>query len=292
MPVTDDCQAKPLHVAVALGAVLAFAYASVLAHLSRQWAVDENYSHGLAVIPFSVYLAWQRRARIAAADITPSAFGLALILVSALAFVAGQLGAELFLTRLSFVGMTAGAIGWVFGTERLRLLAGPLAFLLFMIPLPALVFNQITLPLQFVASSVAETLIRAAGIPVLREGNVLQLPSGSLEVVQACSGIRSLVSLAMVGVVIGCVRGSGGATVFFSAIVAAPIAIAVNALRITATGMASTWLGPAAAEGFFHALTGITLFAISVLVLAVVSTVAGRVFDAMERTAASVRAAA
>jgi len=288
----SPAHASAPHVALALGLVLAWAYGSVLAGLVAQWTSDDNYSHGFLVIPFAAYLAWQRRSHIAKADSRPSAIGLALLAGSAVAFVAGQLGAELFLTRLSLVGTLAGSIGWVFGAHRLRVLALPLLFLLFMIPLPAIVFNHIALPLQFVASSAGETMIRAAGIPVLREGNVLQLPSGDLEVVQACSGIRSLVSLAMVGVAISCLRGNGRWAILFSALVATPIAIGVNAVRIAGTGIASTWVGPAAAEGFFHALTGVTLFALATLVLAVVSDAAGRAIDGAERLAARPQAVA
>jgi exosortase len=283
---------KPLHIAVAIAVVLIAAYASVLARLIGQWASDENYSHGFLVVPFSVYLAWQRRARIAAADSAPSALSLVLILVSAAAFIAGQFGAELFLTRISLIGMIAGTVGWIFGGQRLRALALPLLFLLFMVPLPALLFNQITLPLQFVASAAGETLIRTAGIPVLREGNVLQLPGTSLEVVQACSGIRSLVSLAMVGVAISCLRGAGGWAMLFSAIAAAPIAIATNALRIAGTGVAATWIGPAAAEGFFHAFTGMALFAAAVAGLAAAGRLAEHAIDSAARYTARAGAVA
>ena len=285
-PDDDRRRARSVQVAVGVGIVLNATYAPVLTRLVAQWSSDENYSHGFLVIPFALYLAWQRRAQLDLAEARPSALGLALILGSAVAFVAGQLGAELFLTRLSLVGMTAGAIGWMFGTKALRAFALPLVFLLFMVPLPALIFNQITLPLQFVASAAGETLIRGAGIPVLREGNVLQLPGGSLEVVQACSGIRSLVSLTMVGVAISCLRGGGRWTTVFSAIAAAPIAIVTNALRIAGTGIASTWIGPAAAEGFFHAFTGIVLFATAVVALVLASRVAESVLDAAERLAA------
>jgi exosortase len=283
VPALPRGDAKPLCVAAAVVLFLVCAFAPTLSRLVAQWASDENYSHGFLVVPFSLYLAWQRRGRIASADAEPSWPGLALVVVSAAAFVAGQFGAELFLTRISFIGMTAGAIGWIFGKGRLRALAAPLLFLLFMVPLPALVFNQITLPLQFVASAAGETLIRAAGIPVLREGNVLQLPSGSLEVVEACSGIRSLVSLTMAGVALGYMRDANRWTVLFGGVAAAPIAIVTNALRIGGTGIASAWAGPAAAEGFFHAFTGVLLFATAVLALVAVCRVAEHVVAAAGR---------
>jgi len=282
-------RAAPVLVAAGTALVLSAAYAPVLARLVAQWASDENYSHGFLVVPFSLYLAWQRRAQLRVADPRPSWLGVALIAASIVAFVAGQFGAELFLTRISLVGMIAGAIGWIFGARPLRALALPLLFLLFMIPLPALVFNRITLPLQFVASAAGEMLIRGAGVPVLREGNVLQLPGGSLEVVEACSGIRSLVSLAMVGVAVSCLRGGGRWTIAFSALAAAPIAIVANAVRIAGTGIASTWLGPAAAEGFFHTFAGVALFAVAVTVLIAASRVAEALAVFAERRAARPR---
>jgi exosortase len=283
---------RPLFVALAAALALVCAYAPVLARLVAQWASDDNYSHGFLVVPFSIYLAWQRRAQIAEADSRPSTLGLALIVCSAVAFAAGQFGAELFLTRMSLIGMTAGAIGWIFGGRRLRVLALPLLFLLFMVPLPALVFNQVTLPLQFVASAAGEALIRAAGVPVLREGNVLQLPGGSLEVVQACSGIRSLESLAMVGVAISCLRGGGRSMALFSAIAAVPIAIVTNAVRIAGTGIASNWLGAAAAEGFFHAFTGVALFTAGIVGLLAAVRLADVVVHSAGRLAARHRAVA
>jgi exosortase len=248
--------------------VLLFVYAPTLAGLARQWAHDDNYSHGFLVPLFAAYVAWQRREQLAAADIRPCAVGVALLLLGALTFVAGQLAAELFLTRISLVAMLAGILGFVWGRGHLRLLAFPLLFLFFMVPLPAVVFNQITLPLQFVASAAGETIIRATGIPVLREGNVLQLPSGNLEVVQACSGIRSLVSLGMAAVVMSYIRGAGPVAIVVSLAAAVPIAIVANALRVAGTGIAANWIGPEVAEGFLHTFTGVVLFGVAVTALA------------------------
>lgn len=245
---------------LSIALVITWIYAPTLSQLAHQWATDPNYSHGFLVVPFSAYIAWHRRAALASAEIAPSIVGLLLVIISALLFLAGELGAEVFLTRLSLVSVLAGAVGFVWGRTHLRLLAFPLAFLLFMIPLPAILFNQITLPLQFVASSLGETLIRGAGIPVLREGNVLQLANVNLEVVEACSGIRSLVSLTMVAVVLAFWRRGGWWAAGVIVAAAVPVAIFTNACRIAGTAFASTWLGPAAADGFFHAFTGVVLF--------------------------------
>jgi exosortase len=245
---------------VSFAVVFTWIYAPTLSQLAHQWATDPNYSHGFLVVPFSAYIAWRRRAALASADTAPSIAGLVVVLMSAMLFLAGELGAEIFLTRLSLVGVLAGAVGFVWGRTHLQLLAFPLVFLLFMIPLPAIVFNQITLPLQFIASSLGETLIRDAGIPVLREGNVLQLANVNLEVVEACSGIRSLVSLTMVAVILAFWRGGGWRTTGLIVAAAVPVAIFTNACRIAGTAFASSWFGAAAADGFFHAFTGVVLF--------------------------------
>jgi exosortase len=257
-------------------AVLTWTYAPVLAALAAQWRSDENYSHGFLVVPFAAYVAWQRRRALLAAEPAPSTFGLLIVLASAIFFVAGQFGAELLLTRISLIGMLAGTVAFVWGGAHLRILAFPLLFLLFMIPLPALVMNQITMPLQFVASSVGETLIRTAGIPVLRDGNVLQLPSGSLEVVEACSGIRSLVSLIMIAVLIGYGRNTGRGAMLLGALSAVPVAIITNAARVAGTGLASSWIGPAAADGFFHTFTGLLMFGTALVILLGVSPIIAR----------------
>src|SRR5262249_24375826 len=150
-----------------------------------------------------------------------------------------------------------------------RVLAFPLAFLALMVPLPAIVFNQITFPLQLVASRVGEAVISAAGVPVLREGNVLQLPTRTLEGAEACSGIRSLVSLLMLSILLGHVSRARAGQRIPIATAAVPIAILANALRVAVTGLASAWISPAAADGFFHAFTGWVAFVVACAALVV-----------------------
>jgi exosortase len=181
--------------------------------------------------------------------------------------IAGLLGAELFLTRISLVGTLAGTVLYVWGVEHARILAFPLAFLLLMIPLPAIVFNEIALPLQLLASRVGEAAIQLAGIPVLRDGNVLKLPTTSLEVAEACSGIRSLVSLTMVAVVLGYFAERRTVARVLIALSAVPIAILANAIRVAGTGIAAQWIGPSAARGFFHTFSGWCMFVVAFVAL-------------------------
>ena len=254
-------------VALLLTVGVLWLYHNVLSSLVRQWASDDNYSHGFFVLPLAAFFVWERRDALAAAAPRPSLTGLALIGVSLGVLIAGLLGVELFLTRISLVGTVAGIVLFVWGREHARILAFPLAFLLLMVPLPAIVFNQIALPLQLLASSVGEATIRLAGIPVLREGNILKLPATSLEVVEACSGIRSLVSLTMVAVLLGYFAERRTRTRVLIALSAVPIAILANAIRVAGTGIVAQWIGPSAARGFFHSFSGWCMFVVAFLAL-------------------------
>jgi exosortase len=235
-------------------------YLPVLSSLVRQWASDENYSHGFIIIPFAVYFAWQRRRALSALPAQPSLAGLVIVAGSLAIFLAGLLGAELFLTRISLIGVLAGSIWFLFGWRHVRLLAFPLLLLILMVPLPAMIFNQIAFPLQLFASRVGEGVLTMAGVPVVREGNVLELASTKLEVAQACSGIRSLVSLLTLGILLGKLTEPRMPVRVLLALLTVPVAIAANAARVAGTGLAANWIGPEAAEGFFHAFSGWLVF--------------------------------
>ncbi len=262
-------------VACILAAGLIWMYWGILLSLGRQWASDDNYSHGFFVIPLAAFFVWERRAALALATNRPSWLGLAVIAMSLLLLVAGRLGAELFLTRISLIGVLAGITLFVWGWEHLRVVAFPIAFLLLMVPLPAIIFNKMAFPLQLLASQVGETVIAAAGIPVVREGNVLQLSTRDLEVAEACSGIRSLVSLLMLAIVLGYFTERRTGARVLIALAAVPIAIAANAARVAGTGIASELVSPAAAEGFFHSFSGWLLFVVAFAALLLVQRLIG-----------------
>ncbi len=241
----------------------------------RQWSSDDNYSHGFFVLPLAAYFAWERRAAARdRGDRRPSVLGLLVIVGSLLVYTAGLLGAELFLTRISMIGVIAGTVLFVWGWAHVRILLFPILFLLLMVPLPSIIFNQIAFPLQLVASQAGEAVITTAGIPVLREGNVLQLPSRTLEVAEACSGIRSLVSLLMLAIVLGYFTERRTGARVLIALAAVPIAIVANAARVAGTGLAAEWVSPAAAEGFFHTFSGWLVFVVAFAGLLLVQQVA------------------
>jgi len=256
-------------VCVLAGAVL-WIYGGILSSLARQWASDDNYSHGFFVVPLALYFIWERRSQLKAAPLAPSAAGVLILVLSLGVLIAGLLGAELFLTRISLIGVLSGTVLYVWGRHHFRILVFPLAFLILMVPLPTIIFNQIAFPLQLLASRAGEMVIGLAGIPVVREGNVLQLPSQTLEVAEACSGIRSLVSLIMLAIVLGHFTEPRISRRVLLAIAAVPIAIVANAARVAGTGLISEWVSPAAADGFLHTFSGWLLFVVAFIGLVAV----------------------
>ena len=239
---------------------LAWLYGPVLVGLARQWRDDSTYSHGWVIAPLALMLAWRQRQQFRAAARQPSTVGLAIVIASLAVFVGGTLAAELFLTRVSLIGVVAGSVLYGFGRTHFRLLAFPIAFLIFMIPLPAILFDRVAVSLQLVASALGEQLLRSTGVAVLRDGNLLRLASVTLEVNDACSGIRSLMALVAVTTLAGYLFEPNQSRRVAVAAAAVPLAIGLNAVRITATGLAALRFGPWAASGAVHEATGAVVF--------------------------------
>jgi len=242
-------------------------YRGVIAKLVNDWWIDDNYSHGFLIVPLALFFIWERRAKLAAARPGGSWAGLALVLCSIAVLTAGVLGSELFLTRVSMLGTIAGIVLFMFGWELLRKLAFPILFLLLMIPIPAIIFNQVAFPLQLLASRFGEFALVAAGIPVLREGNVIQLANTSLEVAEACSGIRSLISLLTLGIVYGYFTDARIWMRGALALATIPVAIVANGIRVAGTGVAAHYYGAEAAQGFFHSFSGWLIFILAFAML-------------------------
>lgn len=249
------------------GLLLGVLFYPVLGRLVRDWYVDEDMGHGFFVPVVSAWIIWQRRKELLARKYEPAFEGLGVVLLGGLTLVLGTYAVEQTLMRGAFLIALWGCVITLGGWRLLRDLSFPLFLLVFMIPLPAVIYNQLTFPLQLFASQVAELALGALGIPVLREGNILELPSQRLSVVEACSGIRSLMSLTYLSLVYG---------YFFeprlwlrAALLAATpaIAILVNALRVTATGLLSEY-DPALAQGVFHSMEGWLMFLLALALLA------------------------
>lgn len=253
--------------AAVIGALLLWLYTPTLTHLVAQWWNDPNFSHGFFVPLFSAFVVWQDRKRLSVLRARPTWAGLSFLGFGLCMLIVGQMGAELFFSRLSLLIVLAGVIGLFFGWNFFRVILFPWAFLLLMIPIPAIVFNQITFPLQLLASKVASTTLPWMGVPVLREGNVIILPAMALEVAEACSGIRSLMTLTALAVIYGYLMERRVGVRVLLAVASVPIAVAANSLRIVGTGLLVQYWDPQKAEGFFHEFSGWLIFVVSLLML-------------------------
>ena len=246
---------------------LGVAYAHVITKLVSDWANNDNYSHGFLVVPLAAYLAWERRGSLVATDPRPSAVGLLVVCAGVAMLAAGTLGAELFISRISLLVVLGGSILFLGGWRHLRVLAFPLAFLLLMIPIPAIIFNQVAFPLQLLASRFGEAALGIVGIPVLREGNLISLANVTLEVAEACSGIRSLISLLTLAVMYGYFSERSWGIRTLLVIATLPVAILANAFRVAAIGIAAHYTGQAAVEGTLHTASGWLVFVVAFAML-------------------------
>jgi exosortase len=245
-------------------------YNDVIVRLLRDWWTDSNYSHGLLIPFFSGFVVWRKRQLLAALPVKPCWIGAVIVAGSLAMLIVGALGAELFLSRASLVFLLAGGIILFFGWTHFCAVFFAWACLFLMIPLPAIIFNQITLPLQLLASRLAAWSLAIIGIPVLRRGNIIELATMQLEVADACSGIRSLISLGTVAVIYGYLAQEKvwrRAALFIFAV---PIAVLANGARITFTGAVAQYWNPDIAKGVFHEFSGWVIFLLSIAMLLLV----------------------
>ncbi len=273
-----------------IAAALAFLFANVLAKLGYDWWTDENYSHGL-LVPFVIgFIVWAEFDWLKKAIEKPKFWlGFAVILFAIFLLLGGTLGAELFVQRISFVLVLAGIVVYFFGSKILQLLVVPFTLLLLSIPIPQIIFNKIAFPLQVYASQIAVWGIRLFGVPTVRKGNVFEiLPQGAtqiiaLEVVEACSGIRSLMTLVTLALILAyftrtknhdaddgwkiCLKSFDFRRTVILMISAIPIAVLTNAARVTATGVATYYYGKKALDGFWHDLSGWLVYLVALVLL-------------------------
>jgi len=254
-----------------LATMLSLLYLPVLLGLIRQWSTDANYSHGFFVPLLTGYLIWRKRRDLAVAPVHPSPAGTVCVLFSVGLLFLGTLGAELFLQRISLWLMIVGLLLYFLGWPKLRLMLFPIAFLLFMIPLPAIIYNEIVFPLQLLTSRFATSCLQVANVvPVTREGNLLVLPNSTLEVAEACSGIRSLISLLAFALGYSylvepslLIRGA-------VALATIPVAMLSNAARLIITALLVYYVNPRAAEGMAHSTSSYILVTIAAILILMV----------------------
>ena len=257
-------------------ALLLWLYFHIGVKLVQDWINYPDYSHGLLIPFFAAFLIWDQRKTLLATPLKPTWSGIPLVIIAILTLLIGVFGADLFLSRISFIVLAAGLIWTLLGQTML----GKTKFLLFVlvlaVPFPTVLFNHITFPLQLLASQVASSLLPLAGVPVLREGNIINLPAMPLEVAEACSGIRSLMSLFTVAVIFGYFLERGTMRRTMLALASVPIAVAANVARIVGTGLCVQYWDPEKAMGFFHEFSGWLMFLVSLCCLYLIHSLMAR----------------
>jgi exosortase len=267
----------------AIGIPMWILFADVLSYLAYDWWTVPAYSQGMLLPPFALYVAWLSRDRILRHPATADLRGLSLTVAACLLFVLGAAAAEYFLTRMSFVVLLAGLVWTFWGLGRTKELSFPLILLATMVPLPAMVYNSLAAPLQLFASDVAASVATAAGVSVFRDGNILQLAGGSLGVAEACSGLNSLSSLMVGGLLLGfivCSSTAARVLLFCSAI---PFAIAINVVRVAGTAIAADY-DQELAMGFYHSMSGWLVFAAGFGCLYLAARVLNWIFPGREQS--------
>ena len=253
-----------------VGMIILFAavFWFVAAALARQWLDDPNYTHGLFVVPMAIFLAWRRRGKLAKAPRSVWSPGIIVVAIGGAIYLLGIAAAELFTQRFAMVLTAIGLFSLTQGKERTRVLAFPLAFLLLMLPLPYILYYRLTFPLQIESSRLTATFLSVLGMPVVRTGNVIHLENYNLEVVTACSGLRSMMTLGTLAIFASDFLHTGSAAKVLLVVLSVPVAIAANTVRLAVTAIVSALGSPEAADNFFHQFSGIVVF-LSGLVLLV-----------------------
>ncbi len=253
--------------------IVLLAYFPVLFDLVVDWSTDDNYSHGFLVPLVAAYFLWRDRERWRAASLRYTPAGWAMVLLALAMFIVGTAGAEYFTARCSLVFLIFG-LTWTFGGRpALRLAWFPIVYLLFMIPIPYVIYYAATFPMQLLASKAAAKGLAIIGVPFMQQGNIIHLPGYSLEVAEACSGLRSLVSLLALGAAYARLTQPRLAWQVVLFLCTVPIALAANIFRVWATALGAYAISPKIAEDFLHEFSGIVVFVISFMLLFIIGGV-------------------
>jgi exosortase len=247
--------------------LLAGLYWKIVPDMVMDWYKDENYSHGFLVPIIAGYFLWLRWPELKDKRVKPDRLGLLVIVLAAVQLLVAWLGTEYFTMRSSLVVWIVGIVLFWFGREIFRGMALPILFLLLMVPIPYIIYDMVAFPLKLFVTKVSVGFLKGVGITVLREGNIIQFPATTLEVADACSGIRSLMSLITLSVAYAFFLSMRNWKRWVVIAAAVPIAIATNAMRVIGTGVLAQYWGAKAAQGFFHEFAGLAVFAVAMVLL-------------------------
>jgi len=253
-----------------------FLYWNTVFEMVKDWYNDENYSHGFLIPVIAGYLFWQKKDILKSVAASPSTSGLFILISGIGIYLIGYLSGEQFTMRFSMLIVLAGAVVFTYGIEFFKAGSFPFIYLLFMIPLPYLIYDSVAFPLKLLVSKVSVEFLSLIGILVMREGNIIHLADTTLEVADACSGIRSIISLLALSTAIAYLTQKGWIKRLILILLAVPIAVFVNSVRVIVTGILAEKYGAKAAGGFFHEFAGLVIFGIAIFMLIVSAVLMGK----------------
>ena len=258
-------------VGIVLSAALVALYLPFLTKLVTEWGTNDDYSHGYFIPVLTIYFIYSMRAELRNLAFTPNNFGAIIVAAGLAQLLVAKIGTEYFLQRTSLIIVLLGLVLFLLGRQYFKKLFVPLAYLIFMVPLPAIIWNKIAFPMQLFASAITERVVYLLGIPIYREGNILHLAETTLEVVAACSGLRSLVTMFALSAALAILSSLSTTKKIILFASAVPIAIFANICRLTFTALLATQMGSDAAQGFLHEFSGIMVFLLGLGLLGAVN---------------------
>jgi len=253
--------------------LLAGAYHSIVSSMIQDWYTDGNYSHGFLVPIVAGYFLYERLEELKGAVVEPWSPGIIVVVAGIIALTVGWLGTEYFTMRSSLIVILSGMVLYFFGKEAFKTSLLPILYLIFMVPIPYIIYDAAAFPLKLFVTKVSVGFLKAIGVVVLREGNIIMFPATTLEVADACSGIRSLISLIALAVAFAYFTRTTNLKRWVIIVSAVPIAILTNATRVIATGILAQYWGARAAEGFFHEFAGVVVFGLALAILVTLGVV-------------------
>jgi len=249
------------------GVLLVVLYWRIVPDMVLQWKQDENYSHGFLVPLIAGYFLWQSWPELKDRAVAPSNWGFVVLVLGLLQLLIAWVGTEYFTMRSSLIVLIAALVLLLFGWQLLKEMALPIGYLIFMVPIPYIIYDMVAFPLKLFVTKVSVWFLQLCGVIVMREGNIIMFPSTTLEVADACSGIRSILSLLALAVAYSFFIQIPAKFRVLVMLMALPIAVFTNALRVIITGFLAQWWGAKAAEGFFHEFAGLAVFALAMVLL-------------------------